>query len=82
MFRFFEKMFIRLLSVFTIGSFSESLVPNSIIRCVSFNNQPCQTRPTLVNINSDETLFYSFTLSVNKCGGVYNTIYDLYTRVK
>ena len=30
--------------------------------------------PTLVNKNSDETLFYQFTVSVNKCGGSCNTI--------
>ena len=31
-------------------------------------------RSALVNINSDETLFYPFTVSVNKCGGSCNTI--------
>ena len=37
-----------------IGSFGESLV--SDLKCVSLNNQPCKARPTLVNINTDETL--------------------------
>ena len=36
----------------------------------------CQARPTLVNINSDETPFYPFTVSVDKCGGSYDTIDD------
>lgn len=34
-----------------------------------------------MNLNSDETRFYSFTGSVNKCGGSYNTIDDPYARV-
>ena len=45
-----------------------------------FNFKPCQARPTLVNINSDETTFYPFTVSVNKCGGSCNTDDDLYAK--
>ena len=53
-------MFVELLSVCTIVSFGNSLALNSKgpIKCASLNNQPCQARPTLVNINSDETLFF------------------------
>ena len=73
-------MFIGLLSVCTIGSFGESLVSNSKgpIKCVTLNNRPCHAIPTLVNINSDGTLFYPFTVSVNKCGGNSNIIDDPY----
>ena len=49
--------------------------------CVSLNNQTCKARPTLVNINSDETLFYPFTVTVNKCGGSFITTDDSYSRV-
>ena len=42
------------------------------------NNQPCQARPTLVNIISDETIFYPFTVSANKSGGSCSTIDDPY----
>ena len=40
MFRFIKKMFIGLLSVCTIGTFSRSLVSNSEepIKCASFTN--------------------------------------------
>ena len=55
MFGFIKKMFIGLSSPCTRGSFGESLAFNSKghIKCESINNQPCQTRPTLVDINSD-----------------------------
>ena len=74
-------MFIGLLSVCTI-SFGESLVSNSKgpISCVSLNNHPRTAGSTLVNINSEETFFYPFTASVNKCGGSCNTIDDPYAR--
>ena len=47
-------IYLGLLGASTIGSFGESLV--SDLKCVSLNNQPCKARPTLVNINTDETL--------------------------
>ena len=76
-------MFIRLLSVCAVESFGDLLVSNSKgpIKCLILNNRPCKARSTLVNINSDETIFYQFTVTVNKCGGSCNTIDDPYTRV-
>ena len=45
-------------------------------KCVFLNNQPCLARPTPININSNEPLYYLFTVTVNdnKCGGRFNTI--------
>ena len=51
------------------------------IKCVSLNNQPRQARPKPIDINSDETLFYPYTVSFDKCGGIYNTIDDPCVRV-
>ena len=76
-------MFIGLLSVYAIVSFSGSLVSNSKqpMKCLSLNNQPCETRLTLVDINPQEVLFYSFTVSINKCGGSCDTIDDPHASV-
>ena len=62
-------MFIGLLSVCKIQS-SRETVSNleELIRCAFLNNHLCQARVTPVNINTDETLFYPFT--VKKCGGI------------
>ena len=53
MFGFIKKMFIGLLSPCTI-SFDESLVSNlkGPIKCAPLDNQPCQTRLTVVNVTS------------------------------
>ena len=66
---FIKKLFIGLVSTYTIGCFGEWLAFNSKrpIKCVSLNNQPCKSKPALVNIYSDETLFNPFTVKVNKC---------------
>ena len=83
MFEFIKQMFMKLSSACTMETFDESLVSNLKvpIKCTFLSNQPCRARPTLVDISSYETLFYMFTVGVNKCGGNCNTIDDLYARV-
>ena len=78
-FGFIKKMFSGLLSVYIVVPFSGSLPSKSKepIKCVSLNNR----QSSIVDINSYETLFYSFTVSVNKCGGSCNTIDDPYAGV-
>ena len=80
MFIFILKMFIKLLSVCTLASFSRSLVFNSQepLRCATLNNQPCHARPTFVDMNSNETFFYPFTVSVNKCGRSFRLIIHMF----
>ena len=59
-------MFIELLTVSTIGIFGESLPSNSEggIKFVSLKNRRCQARTTLIDINSNETPFIPFTVSL------------------
>ena len=75
MFGFIKKKFIGLLSVCTIGSFGVSLVFNSkeTLKFLALNSQPRQLRPTLININSNETLFYPFFVSANNSAGSWNS---------
>ena len=49
-------------------NFGEPLAINSkvLIKHIFLKYQPCQTRPTIANINSNKTLFYSLTVSVKK----------------
>ena len=75
-----KKMFIGLLSACTIASFSKSLASNSKghIKLASLNNQPYQARPTIVDINFNDILFYLLTV---KYAESFNTIDDSYARV-
>lgn len=50
------------------------------IKCISLDNQPCQTRPAIADINSNE-FFYPFDNSVNKCGRSFNTFDNPYVQV-
>ena len=76
-------MLIGLLSACTTASLGESLASNSqkYIKDLFLNNQSCQARPKLVNINSNEPLYYPFSVSVNKIGRSCNTIDDPYAPI-
>ena len=78
MFGFILKMFIGLLSSCTTRGFGASLASNSkgCSKYVSLHNRTCRATGTLVNINSNETIFYPFIVSVNKCGRSRNIIDD------
>ena len=51
------------------------------LKCISTNNQECQVRPQIVNLNSDEPVFFPFSIRTSKCGGSCNNINDLYAKL-
>ena len=44
-------------------------------------NEECKVRPEIVNVNSDESVFYAFSIKTRKCGGSCNNINDPYTKM-
>ena len=42
------------------------------------NNQECKVRPKIVDINSNNPMFYPFSIKINKCSGNGNNINDPY----
>ena len=75
MFCIIKTIFTGLLSICVIGSFKESLVSN--LKCISLKNQPCKARLTIVNINSDKTIFMHLLLVLISLVEVVN-VDDLY----
>ena len=49
------------------------------LECVSMNNQKCKIRPEIMNTN--EPLFYPYSIKSNKCKGSCNTINDPYAKI-
>ena len=45
------------------------------------NNQECKVRLEIVNVNSNEPLFYSFSIETSKCSGSCNHINDPYAKL-
>ena len=43
--------------------------------------QACNARPKIINVNSNNTVFYPFSIKTNKCGGNCNNINDPYVKI-
>ena len=68
--------------MFFIGSlFLSSLVSTTPLSCISMNNQACKVRPEIVNVNSNEPVFYTFSIKTSKCSGRCNNINDPYAKI-
>ena len=48
---------------------------------ISMNNQACKTRPQIVNVNSNNPIFYPFSIKICKCSGNCNDINDPYSTI-
>ena len=70
MFSFGKKVFVLGLTV--LSKFTNAL------ECVSMKNQECKVRPKIVYINSNNPIFYPFSVKRNKCSGNCNNINDPY----
>ena len=46
------------------------------LECASMNNQECKVRPEIVNVISNEPLFYCYSIKTSKCSGSCNNIND------
>ena len=44
------------------------------------NNQECKIRPEIINVNANKSMFYPFSIKVNKCSGICNNINDPYAK--
>ena len=75
MFKFTKQIFISSLMFF--GSLS-NVIP---LECISVKTQECKVRPEIININNNNSIFYPFSIKINKCGGNCNDISDPYARI-
>ena len=66
---------------FTGLAFLSTLTSVNLLSCISRNNQECKVRPQIVNVNSDEPVFYPFSIETSKCSGSCNNINDLYEKL-
>ena len=51
------------------------------LRCIQMNNQPCKARPQIIYVNSNEPIFYPFSIKTNKCSDNCNNINDPYAKI-
>ena len=51
------------------------------LKCVSMNNEECEIRREIFNVNSDEPLFYPYSAQISKCSGSCNNINDPHAKL-
>ena len=74
-FRFVQKVFFIGLTILSTSTNASSL------SCISMINQECKTRPQIVNVNSNNPIFYPFSIKISKCSGNCNNINDPYSKI-
>ena len=75
MFGFIKKCF------FTAMMFSFNVLNVIPLKCVSMNNQECEIRTKIIDINNYGSSFYPYSIKVNKCSGSCNNINDPYAKL-
>ena len=45
------------------------------------NNQECKARPEIIDVNSNEPVFYPYGIKINKCSGSCSNINDPYAKL-
>ena len=50
--------------------FSFNILNVNSLNCVSMNNQECQIRSEIINVNTNEPVFYPYSITINKVKGV------------
>ena len=73
--------FIKKVFVVAKSFFSEITLNATVLKCVSVNNQECKVRSEIVNVNSDEPIFWPFGIKTSKCSGSCNNINNPYAKL-
>ena len=76
MFGFIKKCFFTAMTFF---NFNLSNV--NFLECVSMNNQERKIITEIINLNTNEPMFYPYSIKINRCKGSYNTINDPYAKI-
>ena len=81
MFGFVKQIFVSAMMFFGCNALNAIPLNAVPLKCVSMNNQECRIRPEIININSNEPIFYPYSIIVNKCSGSCNNINDPYSKL-
>ena len=75
-------MFVFIKKIFYLGSlFLSSLISTTPLSCISIKNQECKVRPEIINVNSNNPIFYPSSIKINKCSSSCNNINNPYAKM-
>ena len=64
-----------------INFFSNSILKVNSLECMSMTNQKCRARPKIIDVNTNDLVFYPYSIKVNKCSGSCNNINNPYGKI-
>ena len=74
MFGFIKKCFFTEMTFFNLSNVN-------YIECVSMNNQGWKIKTEIINLNTNEPMFYPYSIKINRCKGSCNTINNPYAKI-
>ena len=74
MFGFIKKCFFTAMTFFNLSNVNS-------LECVSMNNQEGKIRTEIINLNTNEPMFYPYSIKINRCKGSCNTINNPYAKI-
>ena len=80
-FRFVKKVFFLELTILSNFINKFSILSATPLNCITIKNQECKTRAQVININSNNPIFYPFSIKINKCSGNCNNINNPYAKI-
>ena len=75
------KMLSFVKKVFVLGLKVLSSSITGALKCISMNNQECKVRSKIVDVSSNNPIFYPFSVKGVSCSGNCNSINDPYARI-
>ena len=71
----------KLIFISAIIFFGCSLPSINSLKCISMNNQKFKVRSQMVIVNSEEPVFFPFSIKISKCNRSCNNINDPYAKL-
>ena len=75
MFQLIKKVF--LIGLTILSNFTNA----TLLNYISMKNQECKTRPQVLNVNSNNPIFYLFSIKTSKCSGNCNNIKNPFAKI-
>ena len=72
--------FIKQILILAMMFFSSLSSVNSL-ECISMKNQKYKVKPEIIDINSNDPIFFPFSIKINKCSDNCNNINNPYARI-
>ena len=76
-----KKRFSTAINFFSCNVLSATPLNVNSLECGSKKNQKCRTRSEIINVNTDEPVFYPYSVRISRCKGSCNNLNNPFTKL-